>query len=166
MDYPREDHDEAHELARQQTGFWGRRGAGGIVYARSTGRYLLQLRSDTVLQGGTWGVWGGAVDEGHGPEDCVRLEILQETGYRDRLDLHFIVDFVDVSTGFRYSNYLAVVEEEFTPILNWEGKDFGWFEGGEWPEPLHFGLRYLLGHAPDPAAIASSKAGVVISSAP
>lgn len=150
-----EEQRQLHADALEETGFWGKRGAGSIVYARSTGRYLVQLRSEDVLQPHTWGVWGGAVDaaRGHTCEECVRNELSEETGYEGDLEIHFLVDFVDEDSGFRYSNYLTVVEEEFDPILNWEGEDFGWFEVGAFPDPLHFGLEYLLEKVPDPAAM-------------
>lgn len=156
MNHADYDPEEAHKEALEETGFWGRRGAGAIIYARSTGRYLLQLRSNDVEQPGTWGVWGGAIDEGDEAEDCVRAEVAQETRYRGPMDVHFVVDYVDEGTGFRYSNFVAVVEDEFVPVLNWEGKDFGWFETGEWPEPMHFGLSFLLDNDPDPARTASA----------
>lgn len=151
------DPDAAHHDAMLETGFWGRRGAGCIVFSRSSGRYLVQLRSLEVLQALTWGVWGGAVDMGHSPEECVRAEVQQETGYVGDLELHFLVDYVDEASGFRYSNYLAIVEDEFTPVLNWEGADFGWFEAGRWPDPLHFGLEYLLASFPDPISAADTE---------
>jgi len=148
--------EEAHGRALAETGFWGRRGAGCVVYARSTGRYLLQLRSSEVLQAGTWGVWGGAIDQGHSAEDCVLAELHQETGFEGIVDLHFLIDYVDEKSGFVYSNYLAVIDDEFEPRLNWEGEDFGWFEQGEWPSPLHFGLAFLLEEVTDPAKIIRS----------
>jgi hypothetical protein len=46
--------------------------------------------------------------------------------------------------SFRYYNFLAIVDEEFTPQLNWETKEFTWTELDNFPEPLHFGLKWLL----------------------
>lgn len=148
------DHDEDHYDALGNTGFWGRQGAGCLVYAKSTRRYLLQLRSGSVLEPYTWGVWGGAVDPGLSDEESALAELAQEAGYVGDVDLRFLVDFKDEESGFRYRNFLAVVEHEFDPILNWEGESFGWFECGAWPEPLHFGMEYLLDRRPDPAAAA------------
>lgn len=95
----------------------------------------------------------------------MRAELNQETGYDGDVDLHFVVDYVDEVSGFTYSNYLAVVEDEFTPVLNWEGADFGWFTAGEWPEGLHFGLAYLLSHASEPASLVNG-GGAASSPAP
>jgi 8-oxo-dGTP pyrophosphatase MutT (NUDIX family) len=139
--------DEFEELNSQlldETGFWGRRGAGCIVFARDTGRILLQKRSGDVLQPHTWGVWGGAIDGDRTPQKSALLELREESGFQGDATMVFLVDYVDEETGFRYSNYMAVVDEEFAPVLNWEGEDFGWFDVGDWPEPLHFGLEFLL----------------------
>jgi 8-oxo-dGTP pyrophosphatase MutT (NUDIX family) len=146
-----EEQEERHQQARDETGFWGRQGSGCIVFARDTGKYLIQLRSQSVLQPGTWGSWGGAVDEGLTPEQNVYAELAQETGLETQPELHFLVDFIDEESGFRYRNYLAVVDEEFSPTLNWEGDDFLWCDHGDWPDPLHFGLEYLLSKVPNPA---------------
>ncbi len=57
--------DWTHADALAQTGFWGAYGgAGSIFLARDTGRLLLARRSHHVLQPGTWGTIGGAVDRG------------------------------------------------------------------------------------------------------
>lgn len=146
-----EEQEALHSQARDETGFWGRQGSGCIVYSRDTGRYLIQLRSDAVLEGGTWGVWGGAVDHGLTAEENALAELTQETGYDGEPDLHFLVDFIDEASGFRYRNFLAVIDQEFDPILNWEGEDSRWCEIGDWPDPLHFGLEYVLSRIPDPA---------------
>jgi 8-oxo-dGTP pyrophosphatase MutT (NUDIX family) len=146
-----EEQEALHSEAKAETGFWGRQGSGCLVYAKETGKYLVQLRSENVLQGGTWGVWGGAVDEGLTPEENALAELVQETGFDAEIELHFLVDFVDEASGFRYRNFLAVVDQEFDPILNWEGEDACWCEVGDWPDPLHFGLEYLLSKVPDPA---------------
>ena len=47
-------------------------------------------------------------------------------------------------SGFKYYNYLAIVEHEFTPRLNWETESFGWFNLNDLPSPLHFGLSSVL----------------------
>lgn len=151
------DETEHHDALRE-TGFWGRRGAGCILYARSTGRYLIAHRSANVLEPETWGIWGGAVPTGMNQEESVRLEVLEETAYEGEVELHELCEFRDEVSGFRYQNYLGVIDDEFDPDLNWESQDARWFSEGEWPEPLHFGLRYLLANCPEPASILGKRA--------
>jgi 8-oxo-dGTP pyrophosphatase MutT (NUDIX family) len=137
------ENDDDHAQEMERTGFWGKAGAGCIMLARDTGRILLPHRSWAVEQPDTWGTWGGAIDAGLSPEQAVRLEVSQEAGYHGHYDLIPLYVFKHPS-GFRYFNYLAIVEEEFEPVLNWETQDHAWVEYGHWPAPLHFGLQGLL----------------------
>ena len=135
--------DSSHSDALRRTGFWGNQGAGCIFLAKSTGRILLQHRSRAVQEPGTWGTFGGAIDAGEEPEEAVRREVHEETGYTGSFELVPLAVFT--SGSFRYSNFLAIVEDEFEPEHGWEAQGHGWFAYGDWPAPLHFGLRNLLG---------------------
>lgn len=135
--------DRPHAIAAEETGFWGRQGAGCLVLSRATGRLLVALRSEEVMEPGTWGTWGGAVDEGLTPEQCVALELQQETGYTAPVDLHLVSTYSAPGDVFRYHNFLAVIDDEFEPLLNWENDAFCWVKPSEMPSPLHFGLESL-----------------------
>ena len=149
--------DDEHFDALARTGFFGAAGAGCIFLARSTGRILISHRSPDVEQPGTWGTFGGAVNRGEDATTAVRREVSEEAGYHGQYDL--IPLFVFQSGTFRYSNFLAEVEEEFTPILDWESQGYIWCDFGDWPEPLHFGLVSLLN---DPASVAKIKAAAAV----
>lgn len=144
-----ESQDAEHRDALEKTGFWGKQGAGALIMARTTGRLLLQLRSDYVEQPNTWGVWGGAIDEGLSPESAMQQEIEQETGLkhnqiRETISLYIFRH----PSGFKYYNFLITVDDEFTPRPskdhNWESNGFRWVRYGQWPTPLHFGLQVLI----------------------
>ena len=147
--------DEEHFDALRKTGFFGKMGAGCVFLARDTGRLLLAHRSESVEQPHTWGGWGGAVNSGETPEQAVRREVGEEASYHGHYELQPL--FVFSSGTFRYYNYLVIVDEEFTPHLDWETQGFRWCEWGEWPEPLHFGLVSLFS---DPASAAKIKADI------
>jgi 8-oxo-dGTP pyrophosphatase MutT (NUDIX family) len=134
-----------HKQAMLETGFWGRAAAGALILARSTSRLLIAHRAEGTLQAGTWGTWGGAVDAGETAEQAVTRELHEEAGFDGRFDAHPLMVF-EHDSGFTYSNFLVVVEQEFAPVLNWETQNFGWFDYGDWPTPLHFGLEQLLDH--------------------
>lgn len=133
-----------HAEALAETGFWGRRGAGCVVYARSTGRFLVARRSAYVLEPGTWGTWGGAVAAGDDPASSAARELAEETGFRGDADMALAHVFEDHASGFRYWNFVAAVDDEFEPELNWENDGFLWVDHGAWPSPLHFGFKSLL----------------------
>ncbi len=141
------DDEREHAKALAQTGFWGRQGAGCIFLARDTKRFLIAHRSRQVEEPGTFGTWGGAIDSKENPANAVRREAFEEAGYNGHLDLIPLYVFKAEKDGkivFRYSNFLAVVDREFTPKLNWESEGYKWCEYGKWPSPLHPGLVKLL----------------------
>lgn len=136
--------DAEHQGVLDETGYWGKRGAGCIIMAADTQRILLPLRSSEVTEPGTWGTWGGAIDGGENPAVSVRREVKEEAGYHGKVSLYPLLVFKDPDKGFQYNNYLAVVPSEFTPSLNWETERAQWFEFGKWPRPLHPGLKTLI----------------------
>ena len=135
--------DEEHRTALNQTGFWGKQGAGCLFLAKDTGRICIAHRSQAVEQPGTWGTWGGAIDSGEDPAKAVRREVEEEAGYTGQLNLIPLFIFSHPS-GFKYYNFLALVDKEFIPITDWETQNSGWFDYGHWPNPLHPGLVTLL----------------------
>lgn len=135
-------HDDAHRKALNETGFWGTQGAGCLFFARSTGRFLVNHRSASVEQPNTWGTWGGAIDPNEDPEDAVLREAREEAGFKGKADATLVYEFVKGT--FRYSNFILIINEEFTPRLDWESQGYKWCEFGKWPQPLHFGLKALL----------------------
>ena len=135
--------DLEHQKALDETGFWGRKGAGCIFVSLKSKRILLAHRSRHVETPNTWGTWGGAIDSDETFEQGMKREIVEETQYHGRYELFPLFLFKHAS-GFRYQNFMAVVNNEFTPRLDWENQGFKWVEFGDWPNPLHHGLRDLL----------------------
>ena len=132
-----------HALTTDKSGkFWGHAGAGGIFYAEKTKKFLLAFRSEYVNEPHTWGVWGGAIDRKESPEEAVKREIREETGYEGKYKL--IPLYVYQKGDFKYHNFLIVIPAEFTPSLDWETEKFGWFALNEFPSSLHFGLKALM----------------------
>lgn len=148
------ENDDEHRAALDQTGFWGKAGAGCIVMARDTGRILLAHRSSEIApsgkpvveQPGTWGCWGGAIDPKEDPKAATLRELQEEAGFHGKV-LGIKPLYVFKKDAFTYSNFLVLVESEFKPVLNWESQGAEWVEVGKWPSPLHFGLKALFGDA-------------------
>lgn len=150
--------DAEHFDALRKTGFFGSAGAGCIFLARSTGRILLCHRSEYVEQPGDWGNWGGAINKGEDPLAAVQREAHEETGNGGPFE--FVPLYVFAKDAFRYFNFLCIVDEEFTPALDWESQGYKWCEFGQWPQPLHFGLVSLFNDADSVAKIKQAMGGL------
>ena len=56
--------------------------AAGVVFlAKDTGRCLLQLREGTKRFNHTWGFWGGMIERGETPYQCILRELDEEIGF-------------------------------------------------------------------------------------
>jgi predicted chitinase/8-oxo-dGTP pyrophosphatase MutT (NUDIX family) len=137
------ENDQEHRAQLAQTGFWGKQGAGCILFAKDTGRFCLAHRSQQVEEPGTWGTWGGAIDGNEDPAKACLRELQEESGYTGRAKLVPLYVFSH-SSGFRYYNFLAIVEKEFTPRLDWETQGYDWFTLDDLPQPLHKGMVSLF----------------------
>ncbi len=137
-----EESDDPHYDALKTTGFFGAQAAGCIALSKSTGRILLLLRSDAVEQPRTWGNCGGAHHSNETPIFAAQRELKEETGYTGNISI--IPLYVFKKGTFTYSNFLALVDDEFVPDLGWEAIDYKWCDYGNWPKPLHFGMEALF----------------------
>lgn len=125
--------------------FFGDKGAAGsLVLSQKTGRLMLQRRSENVQEPGTWGTVGGAIEEGSNPRRAAADEMFEETGYEGPMRLEPLKVFNTPGGEFSYHNFLTIVDDEFTPWEDHESGGTQWFEFGEWPQPLHFGMEKLL----------------------
>lgn len=117
-------------------------GAGCLIIAESTKRFLLGLRSEISSQPGTWNILGGKCEVGETPIMTARREVREESGISVPGVLTPL--FIFRSPDFVYHNFLASIPEEVTPRIDEEHSDFCWCEADDWPHPLHFGMRALL----------------------
>ena len=142
---PFDPQDDEHRVALARTGRFGAQAAGGVVLAAGTGRFLLMLRSEDVLESGTYGNCGGAHKRTERPIDAARREIGEETGWSGPdAGMMLIPALVYREPEFTYSNFIAVVSDEFEPIYGWEAVGHVWCTTGDLPSPLHFGIEALL----------------------
>lgn len=127
-------------------GFWGNAGAGVLPIAKSTGRILVSLRSKSVNEPGTWGTFGGAVDASENPRHAAQREMLEELGCCRGVELIPAYVFTSPGGGFRFSNFIGLVDDEFKPRLDWETERAEWMTYEELKRlpKKHFGMEALL----------------------
>lgn len=95
---------------------------------------------------GTWSTWGGNMDPDETPKQTVYREVLEETGFSGIDKLTPLLVYRDDHNSFVYHNFLAIINHEFTPMLDlYESEAHMWVDWGQWPKPLHPGLARLLG---------------------
>ena len=135
--------DIEHQKILEETGFWGKRGAGCLVFAKASNKFLIGYRSNFVQEPNTWGTWGGAIDDKENPQKAAIRELKEETGYTGNIEA-VIAMLVFQKASFKYFNYLIVINKEFLPVLNCENKDFRWVCIGDWPTPMHPGMKSLI----------------------
>lgn len=135
-----------HNETLFETGYWGKSAAGTLLYDAKTQKIGLGLRSDQVLEPGTIGTFGGAVDGADSVEETVSNEIMEEIGYFYPVNLVKLPVFRD--EGFEYHNFICRINPDvWEPILNYENDEIVWMTTSElkdYPgERLHPGMRWL-----------------------
>jgi 8-oxo-dGTP pyrophosphatase MutT (NUDIX family) len=119
--------------------------SGGLFLAKDTKRFLLLLRTQGKTAG-TWGLVGGKRE----PSDIAVIETLKReaeeevgkiAGFKKVVPLEL---FTSNDQNFQYNTYVVIVEKEFQPTLNNEHSSYAWCSYGNWPKPLHQGLKSSL----------------------
>ena len=90
-----------------------------MPFAKSTGRYLLALRSHRVNYPNVWAPFGGYSEPGETPIETARRELTEETWYDGPMLIQPIL-------SRPIPGFLATVDDEFPPILNWEHLSASW----------------------------------------
>ncbi len=139
---------------------FGKSGAGILVLAKDTGRFLALKRSDHVQHGRTWGLSGGLAEAGETPRQTAEREFREETEYKGALS-EPVQLAVFKNDSMVYHNYIAVVDHEFAPSLDHENEAFRWVDSlDNWPEPAHFGIEFLKNDAESMRIIRAQRAAL------
>jgi 8-oxo-dGTP pyrophosphatase MutT (NUDIX family) len=126
----------------EPTKFFGKKGAGILIFCSSTKRFLLGLRGPGVDQPNTWGLFGGASNGLESANATAIREMEEEIGYTGELLLKSLGLYR--KGDFSYHNFVGIVPEEFSPSLDWETRAARWFRLKDFPKNLHFGVARLL----------------------
>lgn len=121
--------------------FWGRFGAAGLLVVTPRFGVLLQHRVGWSHFGGTWGLPGGARQEGESPQDAALREANEEAGVPRAAVRLFGASVLDLGY-WSYTTVLGYAAVAFAPVIaDAESEDLRWVPLGEVPGyPLHPGL--------------------------
>jgi 8-oxo-dGTP pyrophosphatase MutT (NUDIX family) len=151
--------------------YFGKAGAGILFFSSDQSQVLLTLRSGRVQEPFTWGIPGGAVSvegmtpyiesQAHTPTE-LPLEVLLDTALKEAEeelgsipDVELLNPFDTVKYrdgGFTYTTFFISVDtdlEDWELVTDWENIEARWFETGELPKNLHFGVSYLVSQRPN-----------------
>ena len=117
--------------------------SGALFYALNTKRFLFLHRAQGRT-GNLWGLVGGTNEKAETPWEGLKREIFEEIGTVEIKKTMPLETFVSNDTNFLFHTYLCVVNEEFLPKLNHEHDRYAWVNFGQWPKPLHNGLKNTL----------------------
>lgn len=158
--------------------FWGKYDkskksfdASGLLMFRGKDQRILLGKRENVLNPGSWGIFGGKLEEGENAEEAAIRETEEEIGsipegkfgdkYRYIINLvpeDFIINLerhAEEGERFIYTTFLYIVSDDsWTPRINWEHEKLEWFPINDLPKNLLYhnrpeGRRYALKEAVD-----------------
>lgn len=112
--------------------------AGVLIKCAKTDEILLLLRNDKIP---TWALVSGNIEKGENPLEALKREIYEELFINpNKIEFKFmrIEHIPDKNIDFYY--YEGLTNSKFTPILDHENLNFGWFNKENLPTPLFKGL--------------------------
>lgn len=118
--------------------------SGALFYSKSTERFLLLHRANGK-KNNLWGLVGGTTEGSETPFEGLKREICEEIGSLPDINKTIPLEsFLSNDEKFLFHTYLCIVDNEFIPLLNNEHDGYAWVSFGQWPKPLHHGLRNTL----------------------
>jgi 8-oxo-dGTP diphosphatase len=100
------------------------------VVRRDDGRFLLSRRLPESHLGGLWEFPGGAVEEGEGPDEALRRELLEELGVEVAVEAPITFAFHRDPHRDVVLLFYKVHIESGVPVGR-QGQEMGWFTAAE-----------------------------------
>lgn len=126
-----------------QAGVWA------VIYCSATGKFLMGKRSSKVNKGGAWNFFGGRIDNGERPRKALVRELDEEAGLnvkpRQLAKLHTMTRKHHSGSAERDMYYYVIkAPREFSPRLNHEHSDFGWFKAKQLPTRFNTATKVAI----------------------
>lgn len=121
--------------------------AAGLLIGHG-GRIFLGLRSGRVTQPGTWAFPAGTCEPGEDAADCAWREFREEFGPTPPFPVFIRRSVVLRSPGCEFTAFVVEASRgwvsRWTPRMNDEHVQCGWFPLGDLPKPMHPGAAKAL----------------------
>lgn len=105
--------------------------------------FLLRRNSNPPV----WAMVSGTMDPGEDPLVGIKRELFEELFHRDE-NIKIVFGKVRIEKepekNREFYFYEAFTNREFSPILDWENLDYGWFPKDKLPSPLFKGLAQKI----------------------
>lgn len=109
--------------------------AGVLIQAKDTGRFLMLLRNDKKP---SWSLVSGGLNKGENPLEGLKREIGEELSINpDLIDMDFQYAEKTPNQNVMFSYYKGFTSKEFSPKLDNENLEWGWFSKDKLPTPLY-----------------------------
>jgi 8-oxo-dGTP pyrophosphatase MutT (NUDIX family) len=109
---------------------------GVLIFCPSTNRVLLVKRNDGLDCPNMWALISGGINDDETPLRAIKREVVEELQF-DSNKVFYRFLGVDTSLNNVFYYFQGIVYEEFTPVLNEENSDYGWFDKDSLPTPLY-----------------------------
>lgn len=120
-------------------------GVGAIIISTDTHRILFNFRAAHKSHSLTWGLWGGMMEDFDDlPFDALKRELSEELGEILIKKIYPFDIFESKDSHFKFYTFVCTVDSEFVPSLNSESAGYAWVDFGQWPKPLHHGLKQTM----------------------
>lgn len=121
----------------------GYQSVGIIIVARDTNKFLMLHRVNYPI---TWSALAGGMEKGENPIQTIKREINEEIGINPNIVKDIQEVGISKTMGHIHHVMLGFVDNEFniTNLQIEENDDYGWFNEGNLPKPLHPGFLQSL----------------------
>ena len=142
--------------------------AAGIVFVAPDGEILLLRRAGEAGKDnfvGHWALPGGGAEEGESAEEAAEREAAEELGNTAPVGEKRLIDKIKTPNGIIFHTFAQAVGEKFSPRLNAEHSDSGWYSPEKLPNPMHPAVSRTLGKAASRWISATAELTAVVNAA-
>lgn len=119
--------------------------SGVLIKCTTTNRILLLLRPKDAVNGGTWNLLSGGIENGETVLNGIKREVNEELSIDPNIiEYKYVGKEEEPEKNMLFHYYEGFTLSEFIPILDHENLDYGWFRKDNLPTPLFPNVEYKI----------------------